>query len=168
MVGAHGDGRDEQEEVDYSDEEDYQDYLRAEEERRWQDMDFYGILELSPSASPEEIRKGFRRVALARHPDKAGAEDREEATRNFQLLAEAYEVLSREQTRQRYDRVKAAEQERLRAADEKRERLRAEAEREKTCGYRFISPTAYYVLPTTSSVLIITCYPILIDEYYYL
>ena len=57
MVGAHGDGRDEQEEVDYSDEENYQDYLRAEEERRWQDMDFYGILELSPSASPEEIKE---------------------------------------------------------------------------------------------------------------
>jgi len=77
-----------------------------EKEIRWADLDFYGLLELTPSASLSEIKKNYRRVALIHHPDKAAPEDNEKATQNFQLIAEASQVLSDPEKRQRYDNVR--------------------------------------------------------------
>jgi len=83
----------------------------AERERvkRWQepDCDLYSALGLPPSVSAAEIRKGFRRVALSCHPDKVKPEERAAATRRFQLIAEAYSVLSDEELRKKYDGVRA-------------------------------------------------------------
>lgn len=77
----------------------------AEQERlkRWQSHDFYAILGIAPSATAAEVKKGFRKVALTCHPDKVPVEERERATRQFQLIAEAYEVLSNSATRAKYD-----------------------------------------------------------------
>jgi preprotein translocase subunit Sec63 len=55
---------------------------------------FYKRLGVSRSATPEAIRKAFRRYALAHHPDKAPPEQREQATRDFQSVQQAYDVLS--------------------------------------------------------------------------
>lgn len=55
---------------------------------------FYSRLGVSRNASPEVIRKAFRRYALANHPDKAPPEQREQATKKFQEVQEAFAVLS--------------------------------------------------------------------------
>ena len=66
-----------------------------------QKRDFYQILEVSKSASEEEIKKAYRKMAIKYHPDKnqgdKAAEDK------FKEAAEAYEVLSNPQKKARYD-----------------------------------------------------------------
>ena len=53
--------------------------------------DYYKILELEEDASEEDIKKAFRKMALRYHPDK---NNRQDAAKCFQQVAEAYEVLS--------------------------------------------------------------------------
>jgi molecular chaperone DnaJ len=63
--------------------------------------DFYDILGVSKGASAEEIKKGYRKVAMQHHPDRnpgdKAAEDK------FKEAAEAYEVLSDGNKKARYD-----------------------------------------------------------------
>lgn len=64
--------------------------------------DYYAILGVERSATTEEIKKAFRRVARETHPD-ANPDD-PDAEARFKEAAEAYEVLSDPGRRQRYDR----------------------------------------------------------------
>lgn len=64
--------------------------------------DFYEILGVSKSASKEEIKKAYRKVALKYHPDRNP--DDKAAEDKFKEAAEAYEVLSNEDKKARYDR----------------------------------------------------------------
>lgn len=67
--------------------------------------DYYKILGVSRRATEKEIKKAYREKALEWHPDKhSGEEEKEKAEKQFQLIAEAYEILSDEDKRQRYDR----------------------------------------------------------------
>lgn len=63
--------------------------------------DYYEILGLDKSASAEEIKKAYRKVAIKFHPDKNP--DNPEAEDKFKEAAEAYEVLSNAEKKQRYD-----------------------------------------------------------------
>lgn len=63
--------------------------------------DYYEILGVSKSASDEEIKKAYRKKAIQFHPDKNP--DDKEAEEKFKEAAEAYEVLSNSEKRQRYN-----------------------------------------------------------------
>lgn len=66
--------------------------------------DYYKILGVPENASEAEIKRAFRRKARELHPDRAG----ERATRAFQELQEAYDVLRDEEKRASYDRDRKA------------------------------------------------------------
>jgi molecular chaperone DnaJ len=64
-------------------------------------QDFYEILGLSKSATQAEIKKGYRKMAIKYHPDKNP--DDTAAEENFKKAAEAYEILSDDNKKARYD-----------------------------------------------------------------
>eukprot|EP00434_Breviolum_minutum_P040221 symbB.v1.2.035738.t1/scaffold4884.1/size33470/2 len=65
----------------------------------------YAVLQLSPNASPEEVKQAYRRLALQHHPDKCRGSPEEvaQAETLFARIALAYEILGDEQRRRRYD-----------------------------------------------------------------
>lgn len=65
-------------------------------ERHEKPLDYYQLLEVAEDATPEEIKRSFRQLALVHHPDK-NRDDVEGATQRFASLQQAYEVLSDEQ-----------------------------------------------------------------------
>ncbi|KAH6944550.1 hypothetical protein HPB50_003865 [Hyalomma asiaticum] len=64
--------------------------------------DYYNVLELPRNASPGDIRRAYRRLALKWHPDKNPG-NKAEAEAHFKEISEAYEVLSDESKRRHYD-----------------------------------------------------------------
>ena len=62
--------------------------------------DYYKILGVDKKASPEEIKKAYRKLALEYHPDKGGGT---EAEKKFKEINEAYQILSDPQKRSGYD-----------------------------------------------------------------
>jgi len=64
--------------------------------------DYYDILGISKNASAAEIKKAYRKKAIEFHPDKNPGDHKAEEM--FKKAAEAYEVLSNEDKRARYDR----------------------------------------------------------------
>ena len=64
--------------------------------------DYYEVLGVSKDASPEELKKAYRKLALQYHPDRNP--DNKEAEEKFKEAAEAYEVLSNPDKKARYDR----------------------------------------------------------------
>lgn len=64
---------------------------------------YYEILDVSPNASPDDIKKAYRKKALQWHPDK-NPDNKEFAEKKFKEVAEAYEVLSDKHKREIYDR----------------------------------------------------------------
>ena len=68
--------------------------------------DYYEVLGLKKGASLDEIKKAYRKLAVKWHPDKwqqASEAEKKKAEENFKELAEAYDVLSDDQKRARYD-----------------------------------------------------------------
>ncbi len=60
--------------------------------------DYYEVLGVGKTASADEIKKAFRKLAVKYHPDKEGGDEAK-----FKEVNEAYEVLKDQQKRQRYD-----------------------------------------------------------------
>src|SRR6185437_7693842 len=60
--------------------------------------DYYEILGVGKSASADEIKKAYRRLAVQYHPDKQGGNEEK-----FKEINEAYEVLKDTEKRKRYD-----------------------------------------------------------------
>jgi len=65
-------------------------------------QNYYDVLGVPKSASSDDIKKAFRKLAAKYHPDK-NPDNKKKAEEKFKQVAEAYEVLSDSDKRQRYD-----------------------------------------------------------------
>ncbi|XP_005094324.1 dnaJ homolog subfamily B member 6 isoform X1 [Aplysia californica] len=66
------------------------------------DTCLYDVLGIERSATEQEIKKAYRRLALKWHPDK-NPDNKDEAKRKFQEISEAYDILSDKKKREVYD-----------------------------------------------------------------
>src|SRR5580700_11293202 len=66
--------------------------------------DYYTILGVQKTASEDEIKKAYRKLAHQYHPDKAGGDEKK-----FKEINEAYQVLSDKNKRAQYDRFGTAD-----------------------------------------------------------
>lgn len=67
--------------------------------------DYYAVLGVARTASDQEIKQAYRKLALKYHPDRAG----KDAEGKFKEINEAYQVLSDAQKRARYDQFGSAD-----------------------------------------------------------
>lgn len=96
-------------------------------------LDLYGVLEVSPDATNQEIVRAYRKKALKCHPDKNP--DNPRAAEMFHQLFQALEVLSDELARAAYDKVlkaKKAHEIRHRQLDAKRKKFKEDLESRET------------------------------------
>lgn len=72
-------------------------------------MDYYKTLEISPQATPAQIREAYKRQALKHHPDRVPSDSPERAnrTKRFQQINDAYYTLSDATRRREYDAARA-------------------------------------------------------------
>ena len=68
--------------------------------------DYYKVLEVDKRASEADIKKSYRKLARKYHPDVNP--DSAQAEEKFKEINEAYEVLSNQETRSKYDRLGAS------------------------------------------------------------
>ncbi|PGH10493.1 hypothetical protein AJ79_05421 [Helicocarpus griseus UAMH5409] len=67
------------------------------------ETDLYSVLSIDKSATKEEVRKAYRKAALAHHPDKVPPEEREDAEVRFKQVSQAYDILYDDDKRHIYD-----------------------------------------------------------------
>merc|ERR1711967_203694 len=71
------------------------------------EVNYYKVLGVDKNATPKEIKSAYRKLAKEYHPDKLPAdateEERKEAADQFARIAQAYEILSDDNLRQRYN-----------------------------------------------------------------
>ena len=66
-------------------------------------LNYYQVLGIDVSATKDELRKAYRKHVLRWHPNKVPAERTEVATERFKVISAAYEVLTDDAQRKKYD-----------------------------------------------------------------
>ncbi|KAK9090610.1 hypothetical protein Sjap_023787 [Stephania japonica] len=66
-------------------------------------VDYYNMLKVSRSATDEDLKRSYKRLAMRWHPDKNPSSGKAECEVKFKQISEAYDVLSDPQKRQIYD-----------------------------------------------------------------
>lgn len=74
-------------------------------QKEWIEKDYYGDLGVTSSASAEEIKKAYRKIAREDHPDKKPGDAAAEA--RFKRASEAYSVVGDKEKRREYDELKS-------------------------------------------------------------
>ena len=96
-------------------------------------MDYYDVLGVTRTASNEDIKKAYKKLARKWHPDK-NPDNPEEATRKFKQVSEAYQVLVDDNKRRTYD---------LRGNQETNAEQNRRREHQKTHTYDFPRPSDF-------------------------
>ena len=71
----------------------------------WATKDFYQVLGVAKDASQDDIKKAYRKLARANHPDSNPGDDAKHET--FKAVAEAYDVIGDEAKRAKYDEFRS-------------------------------------------------------------
>jgi molecular chaperone DnaJ len=71
----------------------------------WAQKDFYAVLGVKKDAEAAEIKKAYRKLARANHPDNNPGDDKKHET--FKSVAEAYDVLGDAEKRKKYDEMRS-------------------------------------------------------------